>query len=97
LPSSLNFHEGHPYKLHLTNTGNQVHDFASKPFFQAIAAARLVTPGNTIPLPRLESIAVRPGEAKDLYFVAERPGTYPFKCTEPLHAMFGMTGTVRIE
>ena len=96
-PSSLNFQEGHSYKLHLANPGGEVHDFASKPFFQAIAAARLVASDKTIPLPHLERIAVRPGEAKDLYFVAIRPGFYPFKCTEPLHAAFGMTGTARIE
>ena len=96
-PSSLNFQEGHSYDLHLANPGGEVHDFASKPFFQAIAAAKLVASDKTIPLPRLERIAVRSGEAKDLYFVAIRPGVYPFKCTEPLHAAFGMTGTVRIE
>ncbi len=96
-PSLLNFQEGHSYKLHLANSGGEVHDFASKPFFQAIAAARLVTSDKTIPLPRLERIAVGSGEAKDLYFIAIRPGVYPIKCTEPLHAAFGMTGTARIE
>ena len=96
-PLSLNFQEGHSYKLRLANTGREVHDFASKPFFQAIAAAKLVASDKTIPLPHLERIAVRPGEAKELYFVAIRPGSYPFKCTEPLHATFGMTGTATIE
>ncbi len=97
MPSSLLFMQGHAYRLHLANRGSGVHDFASKPFFQAIAAAKLVAPDRTTSLPRLESIGIRPGEAKDLYFVALRPGSYPFECGEPLHSAFGMTGTARIE
>jgi uncharacterized cupredoxin-like copper-binding protein len=96
-PSSLRFQSGHAYRLRLTNTGGETHDFASKPFFQAIAAARLIAPGKTTPLPHLESIGTRPGETKELDFVAVRPGTYSFECREPLHALLGMTGTARIE
>jgi uncharacterized cupredoxin-like copper-binding protein len=96
-PASLSFRQGHPYRLHLTNKGGDVHDFASKPFFQAIAAAKLVAPDATTTLPHLQSIGLKPGETKDLYFVAVTPGSYPFECREPLHAMFGMTGTARIE
>jgi uncharacterized cupredoxin-like copper-binding protein len=96
-PSVLTFHTGAPYRLHLSNQGFEVHDFSSKAFFQAIAAAKLVDSKKTTRLPRLVSIGIDPGEAKDLYFVAVRPGSYPFACDEPLHAAFGMTGTVRIE
>lgn len=96
-PAALSFHQDHPYRLHLANKGGDVHDFASKPFFQAIAAAKLVTSGATTEMPRLESIGLKAGEAKDLYFVAVTPGTYSFDCREPLHAMFGMTGTARID
>ena len=97
MPSSLDFRQGRPYRLHLVNKGGHVHDFASKPFFQSIAAARLAAPGATTEMPRLESIGLESGEAKDLYFVAVTPGTYAFECREPLHAMFGMTGTARID
>jgi uncharacterized cupredoxin-like copper-binding protein len=96
-PSALHFQHGRAYRLRLTNTGGEVHDFASKPFFQAIAAARLIAPDKTTPLPRLESIGVRPGETKELDFVAVTPGTYAVECEQPLHATLGMTGTASIE
>jgi len=98
-PSELTFHPGTPYRLHLTNHGFEVHDFSSKPFFQAIAVAKMVDLKTmaTTSLPRLVSIGVGPGEAKDLYFIPMRPGSYPFECDEPLYATFGMTGTVRVE
>ena len=96
-PNSLHFHQGTPYRLRLRNAGIEVHDFTSKPFFQAIAAAKLVDAEGATPLPHLISIGVDPGKAKDLYFVPVRPGSYTFDCDEPLHATFGMTGTAEIE
>lgn len=96
-PDKLHFQQGQPYRLHLANTGWETHDFASKPFFQAIAAAKLVDGQKTISLPHLVSIGVAAGKAKDLYFVPIRAGTYSFECNEPLHATFGMTGTAQIE
>jgi uncharacterized cupredoxin-like copper-binding protein len=96
-PSSLHFRRDIPYRLHLSNAGIEVHDFASKPFFQAIAAAKLVDAQQTIALPHLVSIGIDPGKTKDLYFVPVRPGSYSFECGEPLHATFGMTGTAEIE
>jgi uncharacterized cupredoxin-like copper-binding protein len=96
-PSVLTFHPNVPYRLHLTNEGFEVHDFSSKPFFQAIAAAKLVDSKTTTSLPRLVSIGIDAGESKDLYFVPVRTGSYRFECDEPLHAALGMTGTARIE
>jgi uncharacterized cupredoxin-like copper-binding protein len=96
-PSSLHFRRDVPYRLHLSNAGIEVHDFASKPFFQAVAAAKLVDAQQTIALPHLVSIGIDPGKAKDLYFIPVRSGSYSFECGEPLHATFGMTGTAAIE
>lgn len=96
-PSSLRFQEGHPYRLHLVNRGSETHDFSSKPFFQAVAAAKLVSKDNTTALPRLESIGVGPGDTKDLYFIAVRRGSYPIECEELLHTTFGMTGVAQID
>jgi len=96
-PATLRFAAGRPYRLRLENRGTEAHDFASKPFFEAIAAARLVEPGRTVPLPRLVSIGVAAGATKEVDFVAVKPGSYPFQCNEPLHALLGMTGLARIE
>lgn len=70
---------------------------ASKPFFQAIAAAKLVDWQRTIPLPRLVRIGIAPGKTKGLYFAPLRPGLYSFECDEPPHATLGIIGTVQIE
>lgn len=96
-PSALRFRQGKPYRLHLTNHGFEVHDFSSKAFFQAIAAAKLVDAGTTTSLPRLVTIGIDPGASKDLYFVPVQPGSYAFECDEPLHAAFGMSGVAEIE
>jgi uncharacterized cupredoxin-like copper-binding protein len=96
-PKALHFTRGRPYRLHLDNTGIEAHDFSSKEFFQAIATAKLVGPKGTMDQPRLVTIGVNDGEAKDLYFVPVRAGTYYIECEEPLHATFGMRGTVTIE
>ena len=95
-PEHLQFKKGQPYRLHLVNTGFQPHTFTSEPFFKAIAVQKLTSNEQDVPSPRLKSIGVAAGEAKDLYFVAVTSGTYPFDCSEPLHHTFGMTGTILV-
>ena len=41
-------------------------------------------------------LSVAPGEQKVLHFVPVAKGAYALECTRPLHAIFGMTGTIRI-
>ena len=96
-PKTLHFTRGKPYRLHLTNTGIEPHDFSSKSFFQALMVDKLVGPNGTMNKPHLVTIGLDDGQSKDLYFVAVRPGTYGFECEEPLHAAFGMRGTVEIK
>lgn len=96
-PSDLRLQHGKPYRLHLENDGNVTHYFVSAEFFKAIAVARLETPAGTLEAPRLQSIAVPPGAAKELYFVPVARGAYDLECTAPLHALFGMVGRISIE
>ncbi|MGE5540545.1 MAG: hypothetical protein ACM30I_18155 [Gemmatimonas sp.] len=96
-PSTLRFERGKPYRLHFVNDGIEAHDFSSKEFFQSIAVARLVGPGTNLMTPRLVSVGVDAGESKDLFFVPVRAGSYAIECDEPLHAAFGMRGTVEID
>jgi uncharacterized cupredoxin-like copper-binding protein len=96
-PRELRFTHGKPYRLHLTNTGIEPHDFSSPEFFKAVAVAKLVGPKGTLDAPRLITIGVDDGDAKDLYFVPVYTGTYYFQCEEPLHARFGMRGKVVVE
>ena len=96
LPSSLNFEAGKPYRLHLENTGSKSHTFSSEPFFKSIAARRLTTKEGAVQAPFIQELVVAPGQAADLEFVALTPGNYPLVCNEPLHEVFGMSGTIHV-
>ncbi len=95
-PGTLTFRAGAPYRLRIKNGGNSTHFCVSEGFFKAIAARKLVTPSAETEQPYLKSIALKPGEAKDLHFVPVRPGAYALECTAPFHAGFGMRGEITI-
>jgi uncharacterized cupredoxin-like copper-binding protein len=96
VPSSLNLEAGKPYRLHIENSGGKSHTFSSEPFFKSIAARRLTTRERTVEAPFIQELVVASGQAADLDFVALNPGDYPLVCNEPLHEIFGMTGTIRV-
>jgi uncharacterized cupredoxin-like copper-binding protein len=96
-PATLHLRAGEPYRLRLVNRGVEAHDLTSPAFFQAIAVQKLATPKGELAAPKLRSIGVSAGEAKELFFVPVVPGRYAFDCDEPLHALFGMTGEAVIE
>jgi uncharacterized cupredoxin-like copper-binding protein len=96
LPSSLNFEAGKPYRLHLENSGTKSHTFSSPPFFKSIAARRLTTKERVVEAPFIQELVVAPGLAADLDLVALSPGNYPLVCNEPLHEVFGMSGTIHV-
>jgi len=85
-----------PYRLHIKNDGGKSHTFSSEPFFKSIAARRLKTQDGTVEAPFIQELVVAPGQAADMDFVALKPGDYPLVCNEPLHEMFGMTGTIHV-
>ena len=95
-PARLSFAAGKPYRLILKNEGKSTHLFVSGGFFRAIAARSLKTPDGVIATPRLKSIAVNSGSTKVLDFVPVKPGNYELECTIPLHAVFGMVGTIEV-
>ena len=96
VPSSLSLETGKPYRLHIENSGGKSHTFSSEPFFKSIAARRLTTKDGTVEAPFIQELVVASGQAADLDFVALTPGDYPLVCNEPLHEIFGMTGTIRV-
>jgi len=95
-PGTLTFRAGTPYRLRIENGGDSTHFFVSDGFFKAIAPGRLITRSGETAQPALKSIALAPGEAKTLEFVPVRTGAYELECTAPLHAAFGMHGTILI-
>jgi uncharacterized cupredoxin-like copper-binding protein len=88
-PSSLTFHKGVAYRLHLQNQGKEAHEFTAPQFFKAI---RIRDP--KIVNADLTEIVIQPGEEKDLYFVARQPGSYKLICSD--HDWAGMVGDITI-
>jgi uncharacterized cupredoxin-like copper-binding protein len=88
-PSSLTFHSGVTYRLHLDNRGKETHEFTAPEFFKAI---RMRNP-KIVNADRVE-IVIQPGEQKDLFFVAKQPGSYQLTCSD--HDWAGMVGDITI-
>ena len=96
-PDAVTFRAGRPYALTLVNAGGSGHTFTAPEFFRAIAL-RAPSPGaGTGAQGALESVALAAGARRTLEFVAVTPGAYALKCERPLHSVFGMKGTIRIE
>jgi len=96
-PTELVFRRNQPYELTITNEGKTAHSFVAKSFFDAIAVQGLIFGDGEVNMPLLEFIAFEAGESKTLVFVPLSAGEFPLICDRPLHEIFGMTGTIRIE
>ena len=88
-PSNLSFKQGVVYRLHIDNQGKKVHEFTAPEFFKAI---RMRDP--KIVNADLTEIVIQPGEQKDLYFIAQQPGTYKLICSD--HDWAGMVGDITV-
>ena len=88
-PSHLTFRKGAAYRLHVDNKGKETHEFTAPEFFKAVELreAKALTPDHT-------EIVVRPGQHKDLYFVATEAGSYKLRCAD--HDWAGMVGDITI-
>ena len=89
-PSGVDFAAARPVKLVLVNDGTDRHDFSSPAFFAA-ASLRQGSMG-----PAGGKVAVDKGKSAEIDLVPGAAGQYPLTCTEFLHEMFGMTGTVTV-
>ena len=88
-PASFSFHKGVVYRLHIDNQGKEAHEFTAPEFFKAI---RIRNP--KIINADLTEIVIQPGQQKDLYFIAQQPGSYKLTCSD--HDWAGMTGNITI-
>lgn len=89
-PNQLNFKRGVAYRLHLENHGKEMHEFTAPEFFKA------VTLRSTKPLNADKTeVEIAPGANKDVYFVPQRAGHYPLRCSD--HDWAGMTGDITVE
>jgi plastocyanin len=89
-PAHLDLKAGQPVKLTLVNDGSDLHDFSSPAFFAAASYRQ----GSTVPAGG--KIAVAKGQSAEIDLVPGATGQYPLECTEFLHTLFGMTGTIAV-
>jgi uncharacterized cupredoxin-like copper-binding protein len=90
LPDHLVFRRGGAYRLHVVNRGKELHELTAPDFFKTIALR------NPEALNREHTeLVLQPGEQKDLYFVAKRPGDYDMRCAD--HDWAGMTGDIFVK
>lgn len=88
MPSQLQLSAGVPTTLQLRNEASGGHSFSAPAFFAAAridpASAGLIRNG-TIEVPSHSTVQVT---------VTPAAGQYPLRCSHPLHAAFGMKGTI---
>ncbi len=89
-PNKLAFRRGIPYRLHVENRGKEMHEFNAADLFKSskISNAAVLNPDKT-------ELVLKPGEAKDLYFIPKKAGHYRLFC--PDHDWAGMTGEITVE
>jgi uncharacterized cupredoxin-like copper-binding protein len=86
-PDQLRFVHGQRYRLILENRGRELHDFTAPEFFRAIRLEGTdVAAGG--------ELVLRPGERKELRFLAEQIGRFRLICAD--HDWAGMVGAIII-
>jgi uncharacterized cupredoxin-like copper-binding protein len=89
IPDHLTLQQGTHYRLVLDNRGTEVHEFT---------APTLIT-ASTVENPDIldasgKAVVVKPGERRELRFIAPVAGRYPFACAD--HDWAGMTGEITV-
>jgi uncharacterized cupredoxin-like copper-binding protein len=90
VPDHLTFHHAAPYRLHLENRGQHLHEFTAPEFFAASTirnSSQLANGG--------QDIVVQPGATADVDLEPLKPGTYKLICAD--HDWDGMTGEITVE
>ena len=89
-PDHLIFAHSVHYRLHLENHGKETHEVTAPVFF---ASAAIDNP-DVLNRERSE-IVMQPGDTKDVFLTAPRPGTYDLRCSD--HDWNGMVGGITVE
>ena len=89
-PNRLTFRVGSAYRLHFENRGKELHEFTAPGFLSTLE----IRDPAVLNEQRTE-VVVEPGQEKDLYFVPNQAGRFPFICAD--HDWAGMTGEIVVE
>jgi uncharacterized cupredoxin-like copper-binding protein len=90
IPDHLIFEHDVHFRLHLENHGEETHELTAPTFF---ATSDIDNP-EALNHERTE-IVMQPGETKDIFLTAHRPGTYDLLCAD--HDWAGMVGGITVE
>jgi uncharacterized cupredoxin-like copper-binding protein len=89
IPDHLIFEHDVHFRLHLENHGKETHELTAPTFF---ATADIDNP-EALNHERTE-IVMQPGETKDIFLTAHRPGTFDLLCAD--HDWAGMVGGITV-
>lgn len=84
-PNPIYLAGGVPVRLIFTNRAGKAHDFKAPAFFRSARFLRGNAPGG--------SVELKKGRGTVIMLIPAR-GRYKVHCSEPFHAMLGMTGTI---
>lgn len=93
-PHQLTLESSKPYTLHFVNSGSVTHTFSAPSFFQTTvirddgAGLQVRKSGGTVD--------IAAGTTAEVHVIPQQAGTFAFECTQPLHAAFGMTGSITV-
>jgi uncharacterized cupredoxin-like copper-binding protein len=88
-PRQISFKKDQPYLLHLENRSSGSHNFDAPEFFQTVMLRDTNALGQ-------DAIELAKGEAKDIYLVPSKTGTFPLVCSHFMHESMGMTGGIKV-
>jgi uncharacterized cupredoxin-like copper-binding protein len=89
-PDHLTFKHDVRYRLHMENHGKETHEVTAPTFF---ATATIENP-EVLNREHTE-VVMQPGDVKDMYLTAHKPGTYDLRCSD--HDWNGMVGGITVE
>ena len=89
-PDHLTFRHDVRYQLHMENHGKETHEVTAPTFF---ATATIENP-EVLNREHTE-VVMQPGDVKDMYLTAHKPGTYDLRCSD--HDWNGMVGGITVE
>jgi len=90
IPDHLTFRHGVTYRLHLVNTGKDLHEFTAPQFFAAAVVrdpAKLANGG--------QEVVLHPGETAEIDLLPQRAGKYDLTCAD--HDWDGMVGSIEVQ
>src|SRR5262249_2832807 len=71
VPDRLSLHHGRPYRLHLENRGNELHEFTAPEFL-----ADTIVRDPSVLANGGKEVLLHPGASADLYLMPLRPGSF---------------------